>query len=1176
MKISDSLLTELYNNSAEELAEVLWFATKIKSSVVSAKNVILDEKPITPQLDSPSDDEYEEPPQLENRPDDIQETEPDLIPTAEIPQTYPLVPKTNNSTGHPIRVPATTMLSGVLKLEKALRPLMIKVPSRRKFVLDEAATVQQIAEQDIWLPVLKGVSERWFKIVLVVDQSASMKVWQSTIYEWRKLLQRHTAFQSVHTIKLEASEQDIKLYTGSRLCHKESIVDPLGQQLILIASDCASPAWYSGQIAELLEFLGKSNPITIVQMLPQWMWTSSGLVEAARVNFHAKVPSSPNTKLVVDDDWLDELPKGMNVPVVTLEPESLSFWSRSLMGKPNAWISGVIFKPSDKQKAFFAQIEEKIETLKPLSAEQRLQRFRATASPTAQELVEYLAAAPLSLDVMRLVQCVMLPESRQVHLAEIFLSGLIKRAEAHEYIEYEFHEGVRDLLLESALLPDSVDVLKAVSKYLMQHWGCPLDFQAILVNPNELEGKVIGGQHHKFAEINGKILEQLGGEYAVIARRLQPKKKLDSETHSSEKKEKYGVNKGNKKKILLMLAANPKDTGYLFSSEEAEEIKNALLNSDSFEVVDKLAVSKDDFISTIQKEVPDIVHFGGYIGSSKGIIFKDKYGKKVNIRNDELINFFQADEKNIDCVVLNTSSKESSAAENIAQYVKYVIDIKKDETDKVARDFSVSFYNALEAGKDIERAFEEAKNFVTLETDTKQESYPILLKRGRLTTSLKTFEEILNNPLEDGGYGNWEYSLEHKFGFQNRVDEIKSIMNPLHALSVIDAPYGYGKSALLLQLKHKFTQKGYQCIGIDLEKELILNKSMIENMNLIRDRVRDLKKVVLMFDNTEKLKNEQFEALQEIILKSYEYFFISREFRVIFSGCYISTYNQKFHLGKNFNICKLTSLDSFVIQNLITETSLKNANSEYIKDWTKLVNDISCGHARIVIKLIEKIEESPIYYLDLNNKQKVEVFKKFTLPEIEVTMAELDGVVQKSLRKLSIFRRFNTEIIQELKNRNYLSQDLYATTLLRNIRMTGLIRENQSEWFIDSILRELLLKQIQLLRPDEYISLQEAATKMYWNWLLQLKNISIPGQDVLSMAEIYIREYIYHALLYCQFLSDKNLLLSIKGICSNLHNKLKGYAPTEEIKELIIVCMIKDINITSILDEYNIDIDSIF
>jgi len=62
------------------------------------------------------------------------------------------------------------------------------------------------------------------------------------------------------------------------------------------------------------------------------------------------------------------------------------------------------------------------------SAAEVVRRFRAGVSPTAFKLACYLSAAWLNLPVMRLVQRVMLPESDTSHLAEVFLSGLLRRS----------------------------------------------------------------------------------------------------------------------------------------------------------------------------------------------------------------------------------------------------------------------------------------------------------------------------------------------------------------------------------------------------------------------------------------------------------------------------------------------------------------------------------------------------------------------------------------------------------------------------------------------------------------------------------------------------------------------------------------------------------------------------
>jgi hypothetical protein len=88
-----------------------------------------------------------------------------------------------------------------------------------------------------------------------------------------------------------------------------------------------------------------------------------------------------------------------------------------------------------------------------LTAEQRVTEFFSAASPEACELAELLATVPLSLPVMRLVQQTMLPGTGQVHLAEVFLSGLLQSTTtdpekvAPDEVQYNFLPGVREYLL---------------------------------------------------------------------------------------------------------------------------------------------------------------------------------------------------------------------------------------------------------------------------------------------------------------------------------------------------------------------------------------------------------------------------------------------------------------------------------------------------------------------------------------------------------------------------------------------------------------------------------------------------------------------------------------------------------------------------------------------------------
>jgi hypothetical protein len=211
-----TLRTKNIEPTAEELADALWFAMQIRPFVAPATAPSTDKISPVPQ-DKPAlpPDTYDAPPTQNSSPSTETPVETPKYPKYEtrppsVPDTKPqpaesrsIYPRTAKQTGsqpigsRPFRTPAATMLPGVLSLERALRPLMRRVASRTHYILNEAATVQQIAEQRIWLPVLQGAPERWFEVALVIDDSTSMEIWRPTIAEWRVLLERHGAFRNI-------------------------------------------------------------------------------------------------------------------------------------------------------------------------------------------------------------------------------------------------------------------------------------------------------------------------------------------------------------------------------------------------------------------------------------------------------------------------------------------------------------------------------------------------------------------------------------------------------------------------------------------------------------------------------------------------------------------------------------------------------------------------------------------------------------------------------------------------------------------------------------------------------------------------------------------------------------------------------------------------------------------
>lgn len=144
--------------------------------------------------------------------------------------------------GRSIRSPVVHPLPSALRIARALRLLMRRQPSRVVSVFDETSTIEKIIRKDVIILRFKPAQSRWFEIVLVVDRSPSMAVWQATIRKFQHLLERQGAFQNGRSWSLvtDADDQEVRLYPSlkqfdaSKLSHSPNeLVNPSGQQIIL-------------------------------------------------------------------------------------------------------------------------------------------------------------------------------------------------------------------------------------------------------------------------------------------------------------------------------------------------------------------------------------------------------------------------------------------------------------------------------------------------------------------------------------------------------------------------------------------------------------------------------------------------------------------------------------------------------------------------------------------------------------------------------------------------------------------------------------------------------------------------------------------------------------------------------------------------------------------------------
>jgi formylglycine-generating enzyme required for sulfatase activity len=513
---------------AEAIADALWLASQIDPSEISGsepsqpaaagvveRREVYNHRPLPPATDLPEHQEAIVIPPLRDDP-------------------------SSPSSSLPFQAPAAPALRNPLELGRSLRPLMRKVPSRTEQILDEEATAIQIAEsagKRQWVPIFQPAPERWLDLALVIEESHSTVIWQELITEFQTLLERQGAFRRIRiwSLQTDESRRTALFLRSSKLseppCPRSprELLDPSGRQLILLLSDCVSQLWRQGNLYPLLKQWSSVEPTAIAQFLPERLWTRSTLGLGLPVQLSAFVPGVANSQLEVTDLPVWEtvnLSTALTLPVITLEPESLGQWARVVSGMGKAQTVGMVF-----DLAFVGAQSQPIPSVDrtQLTPEEILQRFRSTASPMARRLAGLMSLVPVSLPIIHLIQEAVLPASRQVHVAEVLMSGLLEPQAAQAQskqrrskqrqskpVQYEFVTGVREQLQRSVSKTDALMVLDKISQYIAERAGLSIrSFAALLVLAAE-RGTEVGADVQQFAKLSVDVLRRMGGEYAAF------------------------------------------------------------------------------------------------------------------------------------------------------------------------------------------------------------------------------------------------------------------------------------------------------------------------------------------------------------------------------------------------------------------------------------------------------------------------------------------------------------------------------------------------------------------------------------------------------------------------------------------------------------------------------------
>jgi len=513
-----------------DLADAMWLAAYWGQFELAAEPVVEKPSPTTPKPES------EPAPTAPNsEPEAVQEPIPE-VPSLSEPELESYdeqhvdmqLPSDSAENRPRITCPAPPALTHKNKLAKAIRPFHQHQPSRFRTVIDELATVEFIAEQNCWEPVLGWESERRFEVALVVEKSVAMGFWHNVVTELKQLLTRKRMFRDVRVWSLRKGNSGLEILPGLNQTvggwrSPSVLVEPTGRRLILLVSDCVSKGWYDGSVAQQISKWSRYMPVALLQMLPEKLWQRTGLGAALPIQVLPRsvgirsIPFKAETSFMFDEEQLDD---GALLPIAIIEPWPLEQLAGLIAGVNVQGAPGFYLPNKPEVGGEFEDGGEK---------ESRLDRFWRTASPDARRLALLLAAAPrIRLPIVRLVRAAMLKDATHVHEAEFLLSGLLEVTHEPDggvypdRVDYDFVDGVREELLDSLSVIDARKVLEKVSLFVEEHLGEASGFAAVLANPTgEIDSVEIGELSESFATISATVLKRLGGRFKKVVEKVE-------------------------------------------------------------------------------------------------------------------------------------------------------------------------------------------------------------------------------------------------------------------------------------------------------------------------------------------------------------------------------------------------------------------------------------------------------------------------------------------------------------------------------------------------------------------------------------------------------------------------------------------------------------------------------
>jgi CHAT domain-containing protein/HEAT repeat protein len=195
--------------------------------------------------------------------------------------------------------------------------------------------------------------------------------------------------------------------------------------------------------------------------------------------------------------------------------------------------------------------------------------------------------------------------------------------------------------------------------------------------------------------------------------------------------------------VVLLVSANPFDTGKLALDEEVREITagvRATPGRDIVQLRSAWAMRPRDLLTELNEQQPAVLHFAGHGVADGRFVFADAQGAAQPVSGEAIAAAIASAGDNVRVVVLNACFS-ARLAQKLTAHVDIAVGMDRPVGDRAARFFAQQFYSALGYGHSVGKAFDQAVAALMLE-GTGEHATPQLVARD----GVDPYELVLVDP----------------------------------------------------------------------------------------------------------------------------------------------------------------------------------------------------------------------------------------------------------------------------------------------------------------------------------------------------------------------------------------------------------------------------------------------